>query len=70
MGIRATLPRQCRLFAVGSALFAVATAPFFAQAAGAGVTNLLWSHVTGVQMTQQLGADGCVVELEVTELVR
>lgn len=59
MGIRATLPRQCRLFAVGSALFAVATAPFFAQAAGAGVTNLLcflgsWFFTTAAWMQLRL----------------
>lgn len=36
-----TLTRQCWLFVIGSALFAAATAPRFAVAAGAGATNLL-----------------------------
>ncbi|KUI28133.1 hypothetical protein AU195_20430 [Mycobacterium sp. IS-1496] len=34
-----TLARQCRLFAIGSALFALATVPGFAAAAGAGAAN-------------------------------
>lgn len=36
-----TVARQCLLFAVGSAFFAVATAPGFSVVAGAGATNLL-----------------------------
>jgi hypothetical protein len=35
------LRRQCWLFAVGSSLFAIATAPGFALVGGAGATNLL-----------------------------
>jgi hypothetical protein len=34
-----TLARQCRLFAIGSALFALATLPGFAAAAGSGAAN-------------------------------
>jgi hypothetical protein len=41
MGTLATLSRQCWLFAVGSALFAAATVPGFAAAAGAGPANWL-----------------------------
>ncbi|MGO9929606.1 MAG: hypothetical protein ACLPLP_26795 [Mycobacterium sp.] len=33
--------RQCWLFAIGSSLFAIGTAPAFAMVAGAGATNLL-----------------------------
>jgi hypothetical protein len=36
----ATLTRQCWLFAVGSTLFAVGTAPGFSAVAGAGATNV------------------------------
>jgi len=36
-----TLARQCRLFAIGSILFALATVPGFAGAAGAGAANAL-----------------------------
>ena len=35
------LRRQCWLFAIGSSLFAIATAPGFAMVGGAGATNLL-----------------------------
>jgi hypothetical protein len=35
------LRRQCWLFAIGSSLFAIGTAPGFATLAGAGATNLL-----------------------------
>lgn len=35
------LRRQCWLFAIGSSLFAVGTAPGFAMVSGAGATNLL-----------------------------
>jgi hypothetical protein len=41
MRIHPDLTRQCWLFAVGSALFAVATAPRFPMLAGAGAVNLL-----------------------------
>lgn len=41
MSLHPTLTRQCRLFAVGSAFFAVATAPGFAILGGPGLTNLL-----------------------------
>lgn len=41
MRLTPTLTRQCWLFAVGSALFAAATAPGFSATAGAGATNLL-----------------------------
>jgi hypothetical protein len=37
----ATLARQCRLFAIGSTFFAVATAPGFASLAGTGASNAL-----------------------------
>jgi hypothetical protein len=37
----ATLRRQCRLFAIGSSLFAVATVPGLSALAGAGLANLL-----------------------------
>ncbi len=37
----ATLRRQCWLFAIGSSLFAVATAPGLSALAGAGLANLL-----------------------------
>ncbi len=37
----ATLRRQCWLFAIGSALFAIATFPGLSAIAGAGLTNLL-----------------------------
>jgi hypothetical protein len=36
-----TLARQCLLFAIGSALFALATVPGFAATAGAGAANAL-----------------------------
>ncbi|BCI52563.1 hypothetical protein NIIDNTM18_18410 [Mycolicibacterium litorale] len=36
-----TLARQCRLFAIGSTLFALATVPGFAATAGAGAANAL-----------------------------
>jgi hypothetical protein len=36
-----TLSRQCWLFVAGSALFALATAPYFAVLVGAGLTNVL-----------------------------
>lgn len=36
-----TLARQCRLFAIGSVLFALATVPGFAATAGAGAANAL-----------------------------
>lgn len=41
MRLTPSLTRQCVLFAIGSALFAVATAPGFSVAAGAGAVNLL-----------------------------
>lgn len=37
----ATLRRQCRLFAIGSSLFAIATVPGLSALAGAGLANLL-----------------------------
>ncbi len=37
----ATLRRQCWLFAIGSTLFAIATAPGVSATAGAGLSNLL-----------------------------
>ena len=54
-----TLTRQCWLFAVGSALFAAATAPRFAVEAGAGATNLLcfvgsWFFTTAAWMQERL----------------
>ncbi|MGE2712581.1 hypothetical protein ACQI4L_00850 [Mycolicibacterium litorale] len=36
-----TLARQCRLFAIGSSLFALATLPGFSTMAGAGAANVL-----------------------------
>ena len=52
-----TLTRQCWLFAVGSAFFAVATAPRVSELAGAGLTNLLcfvgsWFFTTAAWMQQ------------------
>ncbi len=54
-----TLTRQCWLFAVGSAFFAVATAPRVSELAGAGLTNLLcfvgsWFFTTAAWMQQRL----------------
>ncbi len=51
----ATLPRQCRLFAVGSAFFAAATVPGFPAWAGAGAANALcfagsWFFTTAAGM--------------------
>lgn len=51
----ATLPRQCRLFAIGSTFFAVATAPGFAAIAGSGASNALcfigsWFFTTAAWM--------------------
>lgn len=54
-----TLTRQCWLFAIGSTLFAAATAPRFSLVAGAGATNLLcfvgsWFFTTAAWMQQRL----------------
>src|SRR5690606_6877359 len=51
----ASLTRQCRLFAIGSSVFAVATALGFAAWAGAGTANLLclvgsWFFTTAAWM--------------------
>lgn len=58
-----TLTRQCWLFAAGSALFAVATAPGFSLTAGAGATNLLcfvgsWFFTAAAWMQEQLSDRG------------
>jgi hypothetical protein len=39
--VKVTLTQQCWLFAIGSTLFAVGTAPGFAASAGAGAANVL-----------------------------
>lgn len=59
MGTLATLSRQCWLFAVGSAFFAVATVPGFSVVAGAGATNALcfvgsWFFTTAAWMQLML----------------
>lgn len=59
MGTLATLSRQCWLFAVGSAFFAVATVPGFSAVAGAGATNALcfvgsWFFTTAAWMQLML----------------
>ncbi len=58
-----TLTRQCWLFAIGSTLFAAATAPGFSVSAGAGATNLLcfigsWFFTTAAWMQQRLTGAG------------
>lgn len=63
MRITPTLTRQCRLFAVGSTFFAVATAPRVSELAGAGLTNLLcflgsWFFTTAAWMQQRLTDPG------------
>lgn len=57
-----TLDRQCWLFAAGSVLFAVATAPRFSAVAGAGATNSLcflgsWFFTTAAWMQLRLAAE-------------
>lgn len=59
MRAHSTLPRQCWLFAVGSAFFAVATAPGFSLFGGPGLTNLLcfigsWFFTTAAWMELKL----------------
>lgn len=59
----ATLSRQCRLFAIGSTFFAVATAPGFAALAGAGASNALcfvgsWFFTTAAWMQLALSERG------------
>lgn len=59
----ATLTRQCWLFAIGSTFFAVATAPGFAEAAGAGASNALcfigsWFFTTAAWMQLSLSDHG------------
>ena len=59
----ATLSRQCWLFAVGSAFFALATAPGFPSVAGAGTTNVLcfigsWFFTTAGWMQYVLARAG------------
>ncbi|TQK31455.1 hypothetical protein [Arthrobacter sp. SLBN-53] len=54
-----TLSRQCRLFAIGSTFFAVATVPGFATMAGAGASNVLcfvgsWFFTTAAWMQLRL----------------
>lgn len=54
-----TLSRQCWLFAAGSSLFALATAPGFSAVAGAGATNWLcfigsWFFTTAAWMQLML----------------
>lgn len=41
VGVESSLSRQCWLFATGSTLFAIASAPYFAVFAGSETTNLL-----------------------------
>ncbi|OMC33828.1 hypothetical protein A5740_11055 [Mycobacterium sp. GA-1841] len=59
----ATLTRQCWLFAIGSAFFAVATMPGFPMVAGAGTTNVLcflgsWFFTTAAWMQLVLADRG------------
>jgi hypothetical protein len=59
MRLAPNLARQCWLFAAGSALFALATAPYFAVLSGAGIANLLcflgsWFFTTAAWMQLQL----------------
>ncbi len=59
----ATLGRQCTLFAVGSAFFAVATAPGVATVAGAGAANALcfigsWFFTTAAWIQLRLSDRG------------
>lgn len=59
----ATLNRQCRLFAIGSTFFAVATAPGFAALAGAGASNALcfagsWCFTAAAWMQLALSGRG------------
>ncbi len=59
----ATLRRQCWLFAVGSSLFAVGTAPGFTAVAGSGATNALcfvgsWFFTTAAWMQLRLSERG------------
>jgi hypothetical protein len=65
--IEPNLSRQCWLFAIGSALFAVATAPRFSVVAGAGATNSLcflgsWFFTTAAWMQLRLAADSSRLE--------
>lgn len=67
VGTPATLSRQCWLFAVGSAFFAVATVPGFSAVAGAGAANALcfvgsWFFTTAACM--QLALSGPPLTLE------
>lgn len=60
---RATLTRQCWLFAIGSSFFAIATMPGFPGLAGAAVTNLLcfigsWFFTTAGWMQYVLALRG------------
>ncbi|MCX8561260.1 hypothetical protein OS122_10225 [Mycolicibacterium mucogenicum] len=59
----ATLTRQCRLFAIGSTFFALATVPGFPSVAGAGTTNMLcfvgsWFFTTAALMQYKLAPPG------------
>lgn len=59
----ATLTRQCWLFAIGSAFFALATAPGFPSVAGAGTANVLcfigsWFFTTAALMQYLLAPPG------------
>lgn len=65
--IEPNLSRQCWLFAIGSTLFAVATAPRFSVAAGAGATNSLcflgsWFFTTAAFMQLRLAAGSSWLE--------
>lgn len=67
MRIHPTLVRQCWLFAVGSACFAVACAPRFPVLAGAGAANLLcfigsWFFTTAGWMQLKLSAKDAEAE--------
>lgn len=59
VGLESSLSRQCWLFAAGSTLFAIASAPYFAVFAGSGTTNLLsflgsWFFTTAAWMQLKL----------------
>lgn len=67
MRLHPTLVRQCWLFAVGSAFFAVATAPRFPLVAGAGAANLLcfigsWFFTTAGWMQLKLSGGSSQTE--------
>ena len=63
MAVQATLARQCCLFAIGSAFFALATAPGFPAVVGAGLCNALtfvgsWFFTTAAAMQLALAPRG------------